>query len=201
MVKGEPMTRSIAILVGSWAAVSILVACGGRQVPREHVQGPTADMSGSPTDPASEGRAEIRDAAGRTLGTLELRSNGNVILLTGSLRGVPPGSHGLHLHETGRCDPPFESAGGHWNPSKRRHGLENPQGPHLGDLANLDALADSVAEVRTATTGGTLRGPNGLFDGDGATVVLHARPDDNRTDPSGSSGSRIACGVVVDAEN
>jgi Cu-Zn family superoxide dismutase len=195
------MTRSRAILVGSWAAISTLVACGGRQPPREQVQGPTADMSGSPTDPASEAHAEIRDATGRTLGTVELRSNGNVILLTGSLRGVPPGSHGLHLHNTGRCDPPFESAGAHWNPTNRSHGLENPQGPHLGDLANLDALADSVAVVRTATTGGTLRGPNGLLEGDGAAVVLHARPDDNKTDPSGNSGARIACGVVAAAEN
>jgi Cu-Zn family superoxide dismutase len=189
------MTRSFTILAG---ATSILLACGGRQIPREQQQGPTAQMGGSSGDALNEGRAELRDAAGRTLGTLELRDGGSVILITGTLHGLPPGSHALHLHETGRCEPPFGSAGGHWNPTQRQHGLQNPNGPHLGDLASLEASADSVAQVRTSTAGGSLRGQNGLLDGDGAAVVVHARPDDGKTDPSGNSGARIACGVVVE---
>jgi Cu-Zn family superoxide dismutase len=186
------MTRSVTILVGG---LSTLLACGGRQIPRERQQGPTAEMSGSSGE-VSEARAELRNAAGHSLGTLVLRDGGSVILLTGSLRGLPPGSHGLHLHETGRCDPPFETAGGHWNPTKRQHGLQNPGGPHLGDLPSIEVSADSTAEVQASTPGGSLPGPNGLLDGDGAAVVVHARPDDGRTDPSGNSGNRIACGVV-----
>jgi Cu-Zn family superoxide dismutase len=104
----------------------------------------------------------------------------------------------LHLHETGRCEPPFETAGGHWNPTQRQHGLQNPNGPHLGDLASFEASADSVAQARTSTPGGSLRGQSGLLDGDGAAVVVHAGPDDGKTDPSGNSGARIACGVVVE---
>jgi Cu-Zn family superoxide dismutase len=96
----------------------------------------------------------------------------------------------------GRCEPPFESAGPHWNPAARQHGTANPNGPHLGDMPNVTAVADGSANVRVTTPGGTLSGSDAVLDADGSAVVIHAQADDYRTDPSGNSGARIACGVV-----
>jgi Cu-Zn family superoxide dismutase len=107
-----------------------------------------------------------------------------------------PGTHGIHLHMTGTCDAPFTTAGAHWNPTARQHGLQNAAGPHLGDLPNIEVGADSSANVQVSATGGTLRGADGLLDADGAAIIVHATADDNKTDPSGNSGARIACGVV-----
>jgi Cu-Zn family superoxide dismutase len=105
--------------------------------------------------------------------------------------GLSPGSHGLHLHAAGRCEgPDFTSAGPHWNPTNRKHGSDNPDGPHLGDLPNLTIGADGRGSV-------TLAVPPGFVDADGTAVVIHAAPDDNRTDPSGNSGARIACAALT----
>jgi Cu-Zn family superoxide dismutase len=143
-------------------------------------------------------RAEVpmRDASGRDLGTLTLTNAPGGLMLTGGVRGLPPGTHGIHVHTTGRCEPTFESAGPHWNPMSRQHGTLNPQGPHLGDMPNISVSSDSSAAASVMTPGGTLRGADALLDADGAAVVIHANADDYRTDPSGNSGSRIACGVV-----
>jgi superoxide dismutase, Cu-Zn family len=153
---------------------------------------PTMTPSASPPSAT----ALVRDASGRELGTLTLAETGAAVAVSGTLRPLPPGTHGFHIHTTGRCDPPFESAGGHWNPTNRQHGAANPQGPHLGDLPNVTVGADSSATIQATTTGGTLAGANALLDSDRAAVVVHAQPDDNRTDPSGNSGDRIACGVI-----
>jgi Cu-Zn family superoxide dismutase len=135
--------------------------------------------------------------------------------ITGTLRGLTPGVHGIHIHATGECVAPFSSAGGHWNPLQRQHGTDNPQGAHYGDLQNIRADARGSAVVRLMATGGSLFGtqrragggranrPGGvtvsqpaLLDADGAAIVVHAEPDDYRTDPSGNSGARVACGVI-----
>ena len=146
-------------------------------------------------------RADVpmRDAAGRELGTLTLAPHMGGLMLTGRVQGLPPGTHGIHLHAAGRCEPPFESAGAHWNPTDRRHGTQNPAGPHLGDMPNVVVASDGSATVNVMTAGGTLGGDDALMDGDGASVVIHAGADDYRTDPSGNSGARIACGVVTAA--
>jgi len=115
---------------------------------------------------------------------------------TGTLRGLTPGVHGIHIHAVGRCEPPFQTAGGHWNPLMRKHGVENPDGPHAGDMQNIVVGSDGTATVSVTTPMGTLRGANGLLDTDGASVVVHAAADDYKTDPSGNSGARVACGVV-----
>jgi Cu-Zn family superoxide dismutase len=148
--------------------------------------------------PASVERTDVpmRDATGRDLGTLTLSNTTGGLLLSGTLSGLPPGVHGIHLHTTGSCEPPFTSAGGHWNPTSRQHGTLNPQGPHLGDMPNVTVSSDGSATVSVMTPGGTLRGANAVMDADGAAVVIHARADDYRTDPSGNSGERIACGVI-----
>jgi len=107
-------------------------------------------------------------------------------------KGLPPGVHGIHLHSVGRCDgPDFKSAGTHWNPKDKQHGHENPMGAHLGDLANLN-----VGEDGTGNASFTI-GPQPLDDADGTSLVIHAKPDDYKTDPSGNSGDRIACAVLT----
>ena len=154
----------------------------------------TATPSGASTPDAY---ALVRDASGLDLGTLTVRGEGEGIAIFGTLRGLPPGTHGFHLHDVGRCEAPFESAGNHWNPTNRQHGRENPGGPHFGDLPNLTVPEDSTVVLQVMTAGGTLRDANGLLDQNGAAVVIHAGPDDDRTDPAGNSGGRIACGVIT----
>ncbi|MEW5929022.1 MAG: superoxide dismutase family protein [Gemmatimonadota bacterium] len=195
-----------------FAACLWLAACGGGEPEAGDtaVAGDTAAaMPTAGTDPmgtdtmaggAASGAAvtaPMRDASGRDLGNVSLAETGNGIQVSGTLRGLPPGTHAIHVHTTGRCEPPFESAGGHWNPTNMQHGTENPQGPHMGDMPNVEVGADSTATVNVSTPAGAmLRGANGLLDADGAAVVVHAGADDYRTDPSGASGDRIACGVV-----
>ena len=148
--------------------------------------------------PQNAERADVpmRDVMGRDLGTLTLSNTTGGLMLTGVVRGLPPGTHGIHVHTTGRCEAPFASAGSHWNPMGRMHGTQNAQGPHLGDMPNIVVGPDSSATVNVISSGGTLRGADRLLDADGAAVVIHAVADDYRTDPSGNSGSRVACGVV-----
>jgi Cu-Zn family superoxide dismutase len=111
--------------------------------------------------------------------------------------GLPAGHYGVHFHAVGRCDgPSFTSAGPHWNPTGRQHGRLNPAGHHLGDLDNLDVDASGAGRMEFTVAGGSTSGPNGLFDADGTSLVIHAGPDDYRTDPSGNSGARLACGVL-----
>lgn len=155
-------------------------------------------MSGAGGASAS---APIKDASGRDLGTLTVSESGGMLMLMGSLKGLPPGEHGIHLHAKGVCDAPkFEGAGPHWNPTNKKHGTENPDGPHMGDALNITVGADSSATVHVMTpAGGMLMGANGVMDTDGAAIVVHATRDDYRTDPSGNSGGRIACGIAKGA--
>ncbi len=179
----------------------LLLACGdaGRRNAGTDMDFP-GTVQDSPAANAAAGTitAPMRNPAGKELGTLALSDAGGGIVVSGRLTGLPPGDHGFHLHATGRCEPPgFQSAGDHWNPTNAAHGTESPKGPHLGDLPNITVGRDSSVMVQATTPGGSLRGQNGLLDADGAAVVVHAKRDDNRTQPSGDSGDRIACGVVA----
>lgn len=149
-----------------------------------------------------EARAELRDATGRVVGTARLEQVGDVVHIVLEMTGMPPGVHAVHIHAVGRCDPPdFASAGGHFNPGRRQHGLLNPQGPHAGDLPNITIDADGTGRLETVTERVTLgSGPTTLFDADGSALVVHASSDDFKTDPAGNAGARIACGVIVKAE-
>lgn len=142
--------------------------------------------------------AELRDAKGNVVGSAALTEYRGGVRASFESRGLAPGSHGVHVHAVGACDPPdFKSAGDHFNPHGRQHGTENPQGPHAGDLPNLNVGEDGTGRLEVTTGLFTLGGGEAsLFDADGSALVVHAGEDDLKTDPSGNSGDRIACGEI-----
>ena len=147
--------------------------------------------------------AKMINTTGATVGTATITPTvrGTGVLINITLNGLPAGTHALHIHTVGKCDPPdFVSAGGHFNPEGKEHGTENPKGAHAGDLPNVEFLARGDDHVSVAVGGVTFgAGPNSLFHPGGTALVIHASPDDNKTDPSGSAGARIACGVIEKA--
>lgn len=179
------------------ACAVAVVGCKPKDAPAtDTTHADTAKPAAMAPAPASA-TAAVVDAAGHALGSLTLTDATGGITISGTLKGLTPGDHGIHVHTVGMCDAPaFTTAGGHWNPTTKMHGKDNPAGPHLGDLMMITAGADSSATVQLTTTGGSLHGDNMLMDADGASVVVHAKADDYKTDPSGNSGDRIACGIV-----
>lgn len=143
--------------------------------------------------------ADLRDGQGRSRARASVEQSGDSLRVRIEATGMTPGSYGAHIHMVGRCDPPgFTTAGPHWNPTGQKHGKDNPQGMHKGDLPNLMVGADGRGSFEYTIPHAVLSGmlPTKLVDEDGAAVVIHAKPDDHRTDPSGNSGGRIACGVL-----
>jgi Cu-Zn family superoxide dismutase len=145
--------------------------------------------------------AQLKNAQGTMVGVAALSEDEGGLRFFADVWGLPPGQHGIHLHAAGRCEPPdFTSAGGHFNPAAKKHGLMNPDGPHAGDLPNITVGADGTGQLNYLVRGVMLgSGAGSLFDADGTAVVIHAGPDDHRTDPAGNSGARIACGVIQKA--
>lgn len=139
--------------------------------------------------------AEVRSGAGVLLGRVTFTAEAGGTRVHGELEQVPAGVHGLHIHAVGQCEAPFTSAGPHFNPQGRQHGLANPQGAHAGDLPNVTAGANGRATIH-ALAPAPLSGEGGILDADGAALVLHENADDERTDPAGNAGARIACGVI-----
>ena len=143
------------------------------------------------------GSATLRFANGLPAGTAQLYGNGSEVSISIALVGFEPGVRGVHLHTTGKCEgPDFTSAGGHLNPDSHQHGFENPAGAHLGDLPNATIGANGGGTVSATLRGTRAEVLAAIFDADGTAVMVHAGPDDYRTDPAGDSGSRIACGVL-----
>jgi Cu-Zn family superoxide dismutase len=172
--------RGVVIVVLS----SLLAGCAGMQ--------PSGDNAAT---------VELRNASGASVGTANLTQVGNVIRIVLDAKGLTPGLHAFHIHAVGKCDgPDFNSAGPHFNPTGKQHGALNPQGSHAGDLPNLNVGADGNGRLETATEQITLgSGAASLWDADGSSLVIHAAPDDFKTDPTGNSGARIACGVLTKA--
>jgi len=143
--------------------------------------------------------AELHNAKGEKVGnaTLNQADEGVKISLTGT--NLPPGTHALHIHGVGKCDPPdFKTAGPHFNPYNKKHGTKNPDGAHVGDLPNVTVGADGTASTVVVAKNVTLgEGTNSLFHPEGTALVIHAAPDDDMTDPAGNAGARIACGVIT----
>ena len=143
--------------------------------------------------------AELRDANAEVVGTVTFVEEADGVRITVEATNLPPGVHGLHIHEVGQCSPDFAAAGGHYNPLEREHGLDNPNGPHAGDLPNLEVAEDGTGNQEVVNNIITLSaGSATLFDADGSAVIVHADPDDG-SQPSGNAGARIACGIVTAA--
>jgi Cu-Zn family superoxide dismutase len=147
-------------------------------------------------DPSAS--ATLRDAKGDVVGTATLAPGDGGVQIAVRVSGVAPGLHGFHVHAVGKCEgPDFKSAGGHFNPAAKEHGLDNPKGSHAGDMPNLSVGTDGTGKGEFLARGATLDpGPGSLFPDGGTAVVLHAAPDDMKSDPAGNAGARIACGVV-----
>jgi Cu-Zn family superoxide dismutase len=144
-------------------------------------------------------RAELIDAKGEPAGIAYLNEVDNGVMITLEARGLTPGEHAFHIHETGKADPPdFKSAGGHFNPGNKKHGKANPDGSHAGDLPNVFVRDNGTVRIETVATGVTLQegAPNSLLKQGGTALVIHAAADDNKTDPAGNAGARVVAGVI-----
>lgn len=147
--------------------------------------------------PAADAHARLSDARGADRGRADIYREAAGLRVEVVARGFAPGTYGMHIHAVGQCNPPdFASAGPHWNPTGAQHGRDNPMGAHHGDLPNLVVEPDAIGRATLHLVGTRFEGEGGLLDADGAAFVIHAGPDDMKSDPAGNSGARIACGVI-----
>ena len=153
----------------------------------------------TPTAPSAPPKTvELRDQKGKAVGTVLLVDTPHGLLLRGALFGLPPGTHAIHFHETGKCESPFKSSGGHYNPTKHNHGVLDPGGLHAGDLPNIVIPRNGKLDFELFAMDLTLAdGPNTVLDSDGTALVIHAKADDYKSQPAGDAGDRIACGVIA----
>ena len=157
-----------------------------------------ADAGAAAAAPATAAPAPLTvkmiDAKSKSIGTATLTQTPHGVLISVDLHGMTPGVHAIHLHETGKCEPPFKTAGGHFNPAHKQHGFLQAEGAHGGDLPNLDVPANGKVKAEVIAHDVTIEGS--LLDADGAALVVHAKADDYKTQPAGDAGDRVACGVI-----
>jgi Cu-Zn family superoxide dismutase len=148
---------------------------------------------------AQSAKAVLKDASGKEVGGAELTQTPAGVLIRLSVKDLPPGEHAFHVHGVGKCDPPFTSAGGHFNPANKKHGLMALGGHHAGDMPNLHIPQGGALVVEVVNASITLDRdkPNSVFHPGGTALIIHAGKDDYKTDPTGEAGGRIACGVIM----
>lgn len=203
MTKAKPrlsvLTAAALVLAGPAIAAAPDAPPGAKPaapMAHDHAAGHAAHAAGMAAAPLAT--AKLVHADGTPAGTARLVAMPDHVMLHLSLTGIAPGVHGVHLHMVGKCEGPgFTTAGGHLNPAGHQHGMENPAGSHLGDLPNVTADAAGKVESRFGLKLARATLEQALFDPDGTAVVVHAAADDYKTDPSGNSGARIACGVLI----
>lgn len=155
-------------------------------------------LAAAPAFADKTAKGEFVGADGKDHGTVSLVQTPSGVLIKADLKDLPPGEKGFHIHTTGKCEAPFESAGGHFNPDDKQHGLLAEGGPHAGDMPNIHVPESGDLIVEVLNTFVTLEAdkPNSLLDGDGTALMVHAAHDDHHSDPAGEAGARIACAVI-----
>jgi Cu-Zn family superoxide dismutase len=162
---------------------------------------PPAPAPVKPTAPALSAKAEMKAVDGKDVGTIVLTQTSAGVRLELALKGLPSGERAFHVHAVGKCEPPFASAGPHFNPGARKHGHLNPDGHHAGDMPNLQIPLSGNLTLVVVNKDITLEKgkPNSVFHAGGTAVVIHADKDDDKSDPAGNAGGRIACGVIIES--
>lgn len=156
-------------------------------------------MSAASAQEPATAAAQLQGLNGEDHGSVSLSQTPHGVLLVATLRGLPEGVHGFHVHETGECEPPFKSAGGHFNPTDASHGLMNPDGMHAGDMPNIHVPASGDLQIEVLNPQLSLDPDEdgNLIDDDGSAILVHSGADDYTSDPAGNAGDRIACGVIT----
>lgn len=157
---------------------------------------------GSADKDASNVSVPLKNADGQSVGSATLSQAQNGVKMELNLMNLTPGEHAIHVHKEAKCDPPdFKSAGPHFNPENKHHGLQNPDGPHAGDIPNFTVGADGTAKTEVLAPNVSLSDDaHSVFSDGGTALVIHAKADDGKSDPAGNSGDRIACGIIKKAE-
>lgn len=191
-MRSLPLSLVLVLLSGG-----ALAQDGGAHAHAQAQPGAATPGATKPAAAARTAQARFVDAQGKEVGTATLTEGPRGVVVRADFTALPAGERAFHVHEKGLCEPPFMSAGAHWNPMHKQHGIQNPKGMHAGDMPNLVVPADGKLQVEVFLQGYSLgQGKTSLLDKDGSSLMIHAKADDYSSDPTGNAGDRIACAVV-----